>query len=48
MKETERKAIMDTLKETGVSVKGKKEAANKLGISLASLYNKLAKLQINL
>ncbi|WP_286228563.1 sigma-54 interaction domain-containing protein [Neobacillus mesonae] len=48
IKETERKAIMDTLKETGVSVKGKKEAANKLGISLASLYNKLAKLQINL
>ncbi|MCM3570347.1 sigma-54-dependent Fis family transcriptional regulator [Neobacillus mesonae] len=47
IKETERNVIMETLKETGISVKGKKAAARKLGISLASLYNKMAKLHIN-
>jgi len=48
LRETERKAILAVLHETGLSVKGKKAAANKLGISLASLYNKMSKLQINL
>lgn len=48
LRETERKAILAVLQETGLSVKGKKVAANKLGISLASLYNKMSKLQINL
>ncbi|WP_010281198.1 sigma-54 interaction domain-containing protein [Bacillus timonensis] len=48
LRETEKRAIIETLQETGVSVKGKKAAAQKLGISLASLYNKMSKLQIHL
>ncbi|MBT2687205.1 sigma 54-interacting transcriptional regulator [Bacillus sp. ISL-47] len=46
IRETEKKAIMNVLEKTGTSVKGKKEAAKLLGISLASLYNKLTKLNI--
>ncbi|WP_193065396.1 sigma-54 interaction domain-containing protein [Oceanobacillus oncorhynchi] len=46
IQETERKAIMEALQQTGVTVNGKKAAAAQLGISLASLYNKIAKLQI--
>ncbi|KAF0823730.1 sigma 54-interacting transcriptional regulator [Cytobacillus firmus] len=46
MKETEKKAIIKVLEQTGSSVKGKKEAANLLGISLASLYNKITRLNI--
>lgn len=48
LKETERKVITETLYNTGITVKGKKLAANRLGISLASLYNKIAKLKIDL
>ncbi len=48
LKETERKAIIEVLQETGVTVIGKKAAAKKLGISLASLYNKMSKLQIEM
>lgn len=48
IRETERKAIVAVLQETGVTVKGKKAAAKKLGISLASLYNKMSKLQIDM
>ncbi|MEI3613777.1 sigma-54 interaction domain-containing protein [Pseudogracilibacillus sp. SO30301A] len=46
--ETEKAIIVETLQNTGLTVKGKKAAANKLGISLASLYNKIAKFEINL
>lgn len=46
IRETERKAIMNALKITGLSVEGKKKAATLLGISLASLYNKMKKLNI--
>ncbi|WP_394138195.1 sigma-54 interaction domain-containing protein [Cytobacillus oceanisediminis] len=48
IKETEKKAIINVLEQTGTSVKGKKEAAKLLGISLASLYNKLTKLHIQI
>ncbi|GLB60249.1 sigma-54 interaction domain-containing protein [Cytobacillus sp. NCCP-133] len=48
IRETEKKAIMKVLEQTGASVKGKKEAAKLLGISLASLYNKITKLHIPL
>lgn len=37
----EKQAITDALEQFGKSVKGKKEAAKYLGISLATLYNKL-------
>lgn len=47
IKETEKKAIINVLEQTGTSVKGKKEAAKRLGISLASLYNKISKLHIH-
>ncbi len=46
--ETEKAIIVETLQNTGLTVKGKKAAADKLGISLASLYNKIAKFEINL
>lgn len=46
IRETEKKAIIKVLEQTGTSVKGKKEAAKLLGISLASLYNKITKLNI--
>lgn len=46
LRETERKAIINTLRMTGLSVEGKKKAATLLGISLASLYNKINKLNI--
>lgn len=46
--ETEKAIILETLQNTGLTVKGKKAAADKLGISLASLYNKIAKFEINL
>ncbi|MGD6878449.1 sigma-54 interaction domain-containing protein [Bacillus infantis] len=48
VRDTEKMAIQKVLTETGTSVKGKKEAAKLLGISLASLYNKIAKLHIQL
>lgn len=45
--ETEKAIIKETLEETGTTVQGKKAAAKKLGISLATLYNKIAKLKID-
>lgn len=46
LRDTEREAIVSVLNKTGTSVVGKKAAAKQLGISLASLYNKLSKLNI--
>lgn len=46
LRDTEREAIVSVLNKTGTSVIGKKAAAKQLGISLASLYNKLSKLNI--
>lgn len=45
--ETEKAIIKETLEETGTTVQGKKAASKKLGISLATLYNKIAKLKID-
>lgn len=47
LNETEKRIIAETLQQTGMSVKGKKEAAKLLGISLASLYNKMTKLKMD-
>lgn len=46
LRDTEREVIISVLHKTGTSVVGKKAAAKQLGISLASLYNKLSKLNI--
>ncbi|MEK4968206.1 sigma 54-interacting transcriptional regulator [Cytobacillus sp. FSL R7-0696] len=46
LNDTERTAIQSVLNQTGTTVKGKKKAAKILGISLASLYNKLTKYHI--
>ncbi|MEW4289605.1 sigma-54 interaction domain-containing protein [Rossellomorea marisflavi] len=46
LRDTEREVIVSVLNKTGTSVVGKKAAAKQLGISLASLYNKLSKLNI--
>ncbi|QHA37860.1 PAS domain-containing protein [Rossellomorea marisflavi] len=46
LRDTEREVIVSVLNKTGTSVIGKKAAAKQLGISLASLYNKLSKLNI--
>lgn len=48
LKDVEREVIIQILKQTGTTVKGKKKAAKQLGISLASLYNKIANLNIEL
>lgn len=48
LSKTEKQAIIETLNRTGTSVKGKKAAAKLLGISLASLYNKIAKLHVEM
>ena len=45
--DTEKAIIKETLEETGTTVQGKKAASKKLGISLATLYNKIAKLKID-
>jgi sigma-54 dependent transcriptional regulator, acetoin dehydrogenase operon transcriptional activator AcoR len=45
--ETERKFIQETLKRFGSDMEGKKKAASALGISLATLYNKLKRHNIN-
>jgi len=39
--ETEQAVIQETLENCGHTLEGKKKAANKLGISLATLYNKI-------
>ena len=44
--QTEQNLIMDALAKYGSSVEGKKEVAKALGISLASLYNKLKKIAV--
>lgn len=44
----EKQLIETTLSRTGKDVPGKKKAAKELGISLATLYRKLKKYQINL
>ncbi|WP_236939206.1 sigma-54 interaction domain-containing protein [Evansella clarkii] len=44
---TEREVIKNTLSKTGHDVEGKKAAARQLGISLATLYNKITSLKIN-
>ncbi len=46
IEETERDAILDVLNKTGTDLKGKKLAAKKLNISLATLYNKISRLGI--
>ncbi len=43
LKEIEMNAIRQALERNGVSLAGKKQAARELGISLATLYNKLPK-----
>jgi transcriptional regulator with PAS, ATPase and Fis domain len=40
-KTSEREAIQEALKNFGTSVEGKRRAARHLGISLATLYNKI-------
>lgn len=42
LKRTEQEIIQQTLKTYGYTLEGKKKAAKKLGISLATLYNKLS------
>ncbi|PTM58480.1 sigma-54 interaction domain-containing protein [Desmospora activa] len=42
VEQAEYQAIVTVLQETGYDGKGKKEAAKRLGISLATLYNKLS------
>lgn len=44
--ETERQVVINALHSTGSSVEGKKKAAKQLGISLATLYNKMKSLRI--
>ncbi|WP_261129715.1 sigma-54-dependent Fis family transcriptional regulator [Bacillus sp. Marseille-Q3570] len=46
IEETERVAISDVLEKTGTDLKGKKLAAKMLDISLATLYNKISKLDL--
>lgn len=45
--EAERKIILETLYRFGSHVEGKKKSAEVLGISLATLYNKLKKFNLN-
>lgn len=47
VREVERKVISEALKKYGDSVAGKKQAAKVLGISLATLYNKMKTLGIS-
>jgi len=46
VRETERQLIINALQSAGNSVEGKKKAAKQLGISLATLYNKMKGLDI--
>ena len=41
VREFERREILRLLERNGADLKGKKKTASQLGISLASLYNKL-------
>ncbi|WP_378933232.1 sigma-54 interaction domain-containing protein [Metabacillus herbersteinensis] len=44
--EVERKCILESLDNYGYEVEGKKKVAKELGVSLATLYNKMKKLKI--
>jgi PAS domain S-box-containing protein len=46
MEETERKFIQETLSKFGNDIEEKKKAAKKLGLSLATLYNKIKRYNI--
>lgn len=46
VKKTERQVLLNCLQGTGFTVEGKRRAAEQLGISLATLYNKLKALGI--
>ncbi|MBB6284977.1 sigma-54 interaction domain-containing protein [Geobacillus subterraneus] len=46
LEETERRLILETLHQFGSDVEGKRKTAKALGMSLATLYNKLKKLGI--
>lgn len=41
VRDAERKAIIECLRVTGADLTGKKQAAQRLGVSLATLYNKI-------
>lgn len=47
IEETEQKFIQETLSKFGNDIKEKREAAKTLGVSLATLYNKIKKYNIN-
>lgn len=47
LEETERRWIIKALQKYGLTVDGKEKAAQALGISLATLYNKIKKYKIN-
>ncbi|MBO8165460.1 MAG: sigma 54-interacting transcriptional regulator [Brevibacillus sp.] len=47
LEEAERRAIYAAIEQYGWHVEGKKKAAQALGISLATLYNKLNRLQVD-
>lgn len=47
MEDTERRLIQETLNYFGTGIEDKKKAAKSLGISLATLYNKIKKYNIN-